>query len=187
MPRRVLDQHLALPQIRPQRQDFLRRTKRSLQQPVAVQLAQPLAIQQIALASTHILHLARIHQAHLQAPLFQHFKQRNPVHPRGLHGHALHLALLQPIRNGIEVCGEHAELAHALGTAFGRHRHPMTRRPHIYRRRIRIIGCQRTFRRDLDRTTSGFASAGFRGATFHDDSPSAVELPPRADRAGVHN
>ena len=104
------DQLGALPRVRTQRTQLVRRAKRTAQEPVAHQLPDPLAVQNVTLAATHLLGRPRIHQMHLEPRPVQHLEHRNPVHPRRLQRHLTHAALLKPRGHRLEVLRERREL-----------------------------------------------------------------------------
>ena len=103
-----------------------------------MQLLQPLAIQHVGLAARHVLHAPGIHQDHREAPLFQHTEQRYPVHAGGLHGHGLHTALRQPVRQTVQVPRESLKLLYRLLGPIGGYRHIVAGGPHVNARHVQV-------------------------------------------------
>ena len=75
----VVDQPLAMAQVRAQTHAFVAGTEAPAQLAMLVELLQPLA--HIRLAAGDVLHVVRVHEQHLEPARFEDLKGRNPVHP----------------------------------------------------------------------------------------------------------
>jgi hypothetical protein len=89
-----LDQAVPVAQQGTHRPDGLRGMKGAPQQSHRVQVLQPLAVGHVALAPGDILHMPGVDQTDFHTSLLQDLEQRNPVDPRGLHGHRANITLL---------------------------------------------------------------------------------------------
>ncbi len=113
------------------RANRLGRAKTRPQQAHPVQILQPLAVEHIAFAAGHVPDVPGIDQHHLQAPVEQDLKKRNPVVARAFHGHAGDPAGHQPVRQGQQIVGKGPEGAdRLLGSILG-HRHADLTRANI--------------------------------------------------------
>jgi len=74
----------------------------------------------------------RIDQLDVTPALFAYCEQRHPGDPGRLQHHGLHLTLLQPCGQGIEIGGTGPKALHRLRIALLGHRHPMGVGPHIH-------------------------------------------------------
>jgi hypothetical protein len=101
--RRRGNEAITLTQVAAQDADLIGRPKAPAQQPVCVQLLQPLTVARICLAPWHLFEMLRIDQLDVKAPLFEHFKEADPVDPGRLHRHRLDATLREPGCQGIEV------------------------------------------------------------------------------------
>ena len=72
-----------------------------------------------------------VDQQNLEAALLQDLEHRNPVDPSRLHGDRFNPALLEPVRQTIEIIGEGAERADRLRGAIRSNRRDMHLRPHV--------------------------------------------------------
>ena len=93
------------------------------QQSNRVQILNPLTIGDIALAARNTLQVARVDQIDFQTSCFQDLKQRNPVHPSGLHRHRANSTLHKPIRQSMQIAGEAAEHAYGFFVTIRRNSH----------------------------------------------------------------
>src|ERR1017187_7453633 len=100
------------------------RPERVLQQPIDLQLQQPSAFLDVALAARHVLGIPRVHQEHPYAALLQNVVQRDPIHPRRLHGDGLNATALQPVRQGYQIPGKATEATYRLRVQARRYGHP---------------------------------------------------------------
>jgi len=158
--RGIADEVVALAQRAAQHTDLGLRAEGAAQKPVAVQPLQPPAVLNIALAARHVLDMAGIDQLHLEAPVLEDPIQRDPVDPRGLHGHRLNAAELQPVGQGIQIRRKAAEPAHGVLVPLFGNGHPVLARADVdargmrvdHRKRGRGHGCTPFFR--LNRTRS---------------------------------
>ena len=66
-----------------------------------------------------MLGVAGVDQDDLEATLVEDFEGRDPVNTRGLHGHRAHAAVLEPVRQPVQVAGERSKTAHRLGVLIG--------------------------------------------------------------------
>ena len=82
-----------------------------------------------------------VDQQNLEAALLQDLEHRNPV--GRLHGDRLDPALLEPIRQTMEIIGEGAERADRLRGAIRSNRRDMHLRPHVDGGRPRMDGGHR--------------------------------------------
>jgi len=90
------------------------------QETKGVQLLDPLAIEDVGLAPGNSLDVSRVDQEDLDSPLFEDLVEGNPIDPRGLHGHGVDAAGLEPVGQRNECVGEALELAYwLLVTIFG--------------------------------------------------------------------
>jgi hypothetical protein len=96
----------ALAPVRPHHANLGGRVKRVPEQAVGVELQQPLALLHIALAPGEILGVPRVHQIDLKAPRVEDLVHGNPVDAGRLHGDGGHPAVLQPVRQTMQVRGE---------------------------------------------------------------------------------
>jgi hypothetical protein len=79
-----------------------------------MQMLDPLALVKIGALARHILHVPRIHQARLDAMLFQHVVNRNPVHAGGLHRRRGNATMDQPFGHLAQIAGEGVTLADGM-------------------------------------------------------------------------
>src|SRR5262245_48756217 len=79
-----------------------------------------------------------INQLDVKSTLFEHFEQRNPVHPGRLHHDGLNLTLPQPRGQGVEVGGTRPKPLHRLRIPICGHGDPMLGRPYINPRSIAV-------------------------------------------------
>ena len=93
----------ALAPVRPHDANLGGRVKRVAQQAVGVELQQPLALLDVGLAPGEILGVPRVHQIDLKAPSVEDLVQGNPVDAGRLHRDRGHAALLQPVRQTMQV------------------------------------------------------------------------------------
>lgn len=77
--RRILQQALALPKVRPERRPRLGRVKAASQEAILVQLLEPLGIVDICLTAWNVLDMPRIDQQHVQTSGFQNLEDWYPV------------------------------------------------------------------------------------------------------------
>jgi hypothetical protein len=90
-----------------------------------------------------MLGVAGIDQQNLEAALLQDLEHRNPVDPGRLHGDRLDPALLEPVRQTMEIIGEGAERADRLRGAIRSNRRDMHLRSHVDGGRPRMDGGHR--------------------------------------------
>jgi hypothetical protein len=72
-----------------------------------------------------------VDQQNLEAALLQDLKHRNPVDPGRLQGDRFNPALLEPVRQTMEIIGEGAERADRLRGAIRSNRRDRHLRPHV--------------------------------------------------------
>ena len=90
-----------------------------------------------------MLGVAGVDQHDLEPALLEDFVGRDPVDPGRLHGDRLDPALLEPVRQTIEIIGEGAERADRLRGAIRSNRRDMHLRPHVNGGRPRMDGGHR--------------------------------------------
>ena len=96
--RRLSDQSLTVAVVGAVCRHRHRWTMRAPKQTKRVQQLDPLAVQHVGLLMVvDPLEARRFGQQHFDPTGFQHFQQRNAIHPCCFHGHALHPALDEPI------------------------------------------------------------------------------------------
>ncbi len=139
-------QRPAVPLDGPQAAHGVLRTERGVQQPVGVQLPDPFAVHQVALAPSRVFGLPRIDQDHAKPSLLQPLVDRQPIHPRGLHGHVPDLALLQPLHQFIEVRRARPKTPLAGRGAVRTDRHPVLSTPDIDAGRFGMLDLPIRFR-----------------------------------------
>jgi hypothetical protein len=105
----IVDQPLAMAQVRAQTHDAVAGSEAPAQQPVLVDLLQPLRIVHIRLPAGDVLDVARVDQQHLEATDFENLKDRNPVPAGRLHRDRRDAHGRQPIRQLMEIATERAE------------------------------------------------------------------------------
>ena len=103
-----------------------------------MQLLQPLAVQHVGLATRHVLDASGVHQHYLEVSLFQHPKQRYPVHAGGLHHYGFHAAFGKPVSQTVQVRREGLELLNRRFRPVGGHRHEMAGSAHVDARRVQV-------------------------------------------------
>src|SRR4030095_4460054 len=99
--------------------DGLFGAKVCLQYADRVQVLKPLAIQNIGFTSGNMVDMLSVDQMHFNAPSLQDLKQRNPVNPSRFHRHGVHVALLQPIRQLMQVFCKSRKRSYRFGIAIG--------------------------------------------------------------------
>jgi hypothetical protein len=77
--------------------------------PTAWRVLQPLAVLDVGLPAGDVLHVPGVDQTHLEAAGLQDLVEGDPVHAGGLHRDRGDTALLQPVREGVQVRRERAE------------------------------------------------------------------------------
>ena len=117
----IVDQPLAMAQVRAQTHDAVAGTEAPAQQPVLVELLQPLRIVHIRLPTGDVLDVARVDQQHLEPARFENLKDRNPVHAGRLHRDRRDAHRREPIRQLVEIAAEGAEGADRSVVAIARH------------------------------------------------------------------
>ena len=81
----------------------------------------PLAFVEIGALARHVFHVARIDQTRLDAVLFQHVVNRNPVHSGGFHRRCGHATTHQPFRHLVRIDRERRALADGMVIPVRRH------------------------------------------------------------------
>lgn len=74
------------------------------------ELPNPLAIKHIGLAARGLPGGARVDEINIKTASIQHFKKRDPVNPRRLHGHHVDAQRLEPIGQDNQIIGEGGKL-----------------------------------------------------------------------------
>jgi hypothetical protein len=123
---RVIQQALALPQVRPQLGDLALRPEAAPEQPILVQALQPFGVADVALAPRDVPGVAGVGQHDLEPALLEDLVGRDPVDPGRLHGDGLDPARLEPVGEPVQLAGDGAEGPHRLRVTLridGRHMH----------------------------------------------------------------
>ena len=97
MGRRILEQTLALTDIRSQLGDPTLGPKAGAQQTIRMKPLQPLRITDVGLASRHVFGIARVDEENRKTPGVEKFEDWNPVHARGFHHDGLDTTFGKPI------------------------------------------------------------------------------------------
>jgi hypothetical protein len=92
--------------------------KRVPEQAVGVELQQPLALLHVALAPGKILGVARVHQIDLKASRVEDLVQRDPIDAGRLHRDGGHAAVLEPVREPMQVRRETVKPADRVGISI---------------------------------------------------------------------
>src|ERR1017187_9183198 len=87
--------------------------------------------------------MARINQIQREAPRFEQFIQRDPVHAGRFHRHHIHTTLREPLRQAFQILRETRELPHRRLIRIRTNRHEVAPRPNINPRRIGVCYLQR--------------------------------------------
>lgn len=127
--------------VAPQFPHLVRRHEGLRQQSVAVELLYPLAVADVALASGRVLDVLRMDEADLEALTFQPFVGPKPLDARGLHGHLVHPARLEPAAHLAETFRVGTELAYGalpVRQELLADRHVVFPCPKVYARRIGV-------------------------------------------------
>jgi len=117
----IVDQPLAMAQVRAQTYDAVAGPEAPAKQPVLVELLQPLGIVHIRLSAGHVLDVAGVDEQHLEPAGFENLKDRNPVHAGRLHGDRRDAHRREPLRQLVEITAEGAEGAHRPVLSVARH------------------------------------------------------------------
>lgn len=133
-----LDQAVAMAQEGPHGTDRLRRAEGGPQEANRVEILEPLAVLHVALPARDVLDVAGFHQTDLDAARLQDLEEGDPVHPGGLHGHGGHAALLEPVREGVQVLREGPEAPDGLRVAIERHTDVDLGGPDVDARGVRV-------------------------------------------------
>ena len=87
-----------------------------------MQPLQPLSVADVGLAARDVLGIPSVDEYDLEAALVQNFEDWNPVDSRGLHSDCAHAAVLEPVRQPVQIARESAEIAHRFGILFRSYR-----------------------------------------------------------------
>src|SRR5438128_4626974 len=128
---RHLNEVSAMPHQRTNFADGLVPAKRGRQQTHRMQILKPLAIEDVGLATGNVMHMLSIDQMDINAPRFQDLKQRYPVHAGRFHSHRVHSALLQPVRQGVQILRKGRKRSHRFGVPIGGYGNKDFRRSNI--------------------------------------------------------
>ena len=116
-----LNKVFAMPHERTNFADGLFGAKRGPQQANRMEILKPLTIQDVGLAARNVMHVLSIDQMDFNVSRLQDLKQWNPVDASGLHCHRVDAALLQPVRQGVQIFGNLSSGIIATQTAVARH------------------------------------------------------------------
>src|SRR6266850_2748049 len=89
--------------------------KRCLQQANRMQILKPLAIENIGFAAGNVMHMLSIDQMNFNASSLQDLKQRDPVNTGRFHSDRIDAALLQPVRQRMEIWSKRGKRSHRFG------------------------------------------------------------------------
>src|ERR1022692_5028455 len=84
----------------------------------------------------------QVSQAELYAMLLENVVQRDPVHTRGLHGHRIDPARLEPFRHLVQGCRPAPEFPHRIRVPIRWHGHIVALVPHVNPSGIGMNDCQ---------------------------------------------
>ncbi len=93
----VLDETRAFSHIAAQHTALIGGSERPAKQPVAHEPLDPFAVEHVALASRDLLSGSGVDKMDLETGPIEHFIDRNPVHPRRLHGDDRDVMFLEPL------------------------------------------------------------------------------------------
>ena len=127
-----LHQIAVVPHQRPHRAYLSVRSKCRAQQPYRMEKLYPLAFVPVRAPPQHVFHVTGIHQTWLDPVLFQHIVDRNPVHPRALHGDRRDATTHQPPGHRLQVFGERRTHPHRVLVPIRRYRYKDLPRANIH-------------------------------------------------------
>jgi hypothetical protein len=91
-----------------------------------------------ALRRGYVLVMARIHRADFETAFFEKLEERNPVDARGLRCNGSDAALLQPVRQSMQIFGKGRIRPNRLGIAVGGNGNENLARPDIHACGVRL-------------------------------------------------
>src|SRR5437762_713666 len=116
-----LNEVFAMPHERTNFTNGLFGAKRGPQQANGVEILKPLTIQDVGLAARNVVHVLGVDQMDFNVSRLQDLKQWNPVDTRGFHCDRVDAALLQPVRQGVEIFSERGKRSYRFSIPIGRH------------------------------------------------------------------
>src|SRR6266516_4132731 len=96
-----------------------------------MEILEPLTIQYVGLAARNVVHVLSIDQMDFNISRLQDLEERDPVDARGLHSHCVDAALLQPVRQGVQILSECGKRSDRFGISIGRDGDNNLGRPNI--------------------------------------------------------